>query len=398
MAKDAIKKNVSPFLSSFPAKRTKKVGARALDYFLLIIISVLFFVLTNLVVESLPAIKEKESRLSSIQDEMISLVEESKLGEYENGSYLSNEDIASNYLHRLIYRSLLNAKVSEDDIPSSLSLRYQPIDKESDNLYYYYASFKPAHIDEYLSVEGINGAINYSETLSKDLEISFLIVDDYPLLNEDDAHKAKNYLLDSSYVPGKAIYESLADRYKSLLEEAINEFESSYVPFLSRSSAHTSLKESLYGLRRIEAAISYALGVLVYFLLLPLFLKDGRTIADKAMNIAYCTNKGERPSIINLSIRVVIIFFEFSSILSFIPFIIYGSSAIDLLYLPFLWGISFLSIAIFSFVFMLLSFLSSFIEKERKCFTSEFLSQMLAKDALNFHLEDEKKGVSVDGK
>lgn len=402
MAKEVIKKKESPFASALLATRRKKIGANALDYFLLLILSVLIFLLVNLITENLGSVKSKQSEISSVQNEMVSLVTESKLGEYENGSYKSNEEIATSYIYRLTYRSLLDNGVKEENITSSITSIYKPIDKESDNLFYYYATFKANNIADYsLSTQQKEeyGSTYYFEALSKDLSISFDLKDEYPLLTLDGANKVQSYILDSSFTPGKEIYSSLLDRYETLLKSSINEFESEYLPFKNKMEAHERIKGELYGVRRIEILIAYVLGSSLYYLLLPSLLKNGRSLSFKAMNIAYCTKKGETPAFSNILIHFAVLLFEFSSVMAIIPFIIYGSSAIDLVYLPFWSGISLLFVALFSLTFMLFSYLSTFIDKESKATTSEFASSLIAKDITRFALKNnEKKEEDDNGK
>ncbi len=395
MAKEVIEKKHSPFASSLLADRKKKIGANALDYFLLLILSVFLFLLVNLITENFEGVKNKQKEMSSVQDEMISLVRESKLGEYVDGAYLDNDELAARYVYRLVYRSLLENGVEEENISSSITSIYKPIDKESDNLFYYYVDFKASNINSYSSKDNEEcGEAYYFDILSKDLTISFDIVDGYPLLKKEEASNIQNYVLNSSYEPGKKAFSALKDRYEALLESSINEFESEYLPFVSKMETHEALKNSLYAVRRAEIFISYALGSAVYYLLFPLLFKNGRSIAYKAMNIAYCRKDGKEANFANVLVRFFVLFIEFSSIMALMPFISYGSSAIDLVYLPFLGDVSLLMVAIFSFVFMLCSFLSTFIDKERKATTSEFISSLTAKDITQFAV---KKKETKDG-
>ncbi len=400
MAKAVIEKKDSPFASALCANRKKKIGANALDYFLLLIVSVLLFLLLNLAVEAFPSVKNKQSEISSLQEEMISLVEDSKLGEYENGEYKSNEEIANSYLYRLTYRSLLEGGIKEENITSSITSIYKPIEKSSDNLFSYYVYFKTSNISSYSLIAEEKeecGEAYYLSILSKDLGISFKINDGYPLLEKEEALSIQDYVLDSSFAPGKEIFATLKERYQTLLESSIEEFESEYLPFKSKMEAHEALKNSLYGVRRAEIGVSYLLGSAICYLLLPLLLKNGRTVSCKAMNLAYCRKDKKEVAFSNLLIRFLVLLVEFMSVCSLIPFIIYGSSAIDLLYLPFLGGISLLMCALFSFLFMLFSFLSSFIDKESESTTSEFISSLLLKDITQFASKSQKKE-TADGK
>ena len=216
------------------------------------------------------------------------------------------------------------------------------------------------------------------------MAVSFVIVDDYPLLDKEEASNIQNYILNSSFEPGAKAFTALEERYAALLESSINEFESEYLPFKSKMETHEELKNSLYKMRRAEIFISYLLGSAVYYLLFPLLFKNGQSIADKAMNIAYCRKDKKEVCFLNVLIRFLILLVEFSSVSTLIPFISYGPSAIDLVYLPFLGGISLLMIAIFSFLFTICSFLSTLIDKESKATTSEFLSSLIAKDITKF--------------
>lgn len=350
------------------------------------------FALVNVIVDALPSVKTKQAEIGAIQKEMTSLVEESKLGEVTNGSFLENDKISKRYVYQLTYRSLLEGGVDEKNITSSITSIYEPIKKENDNAYFYYAVYKPLHLSHYESEDkGLYGSEPYNDALSKDTGITFMNADDYLLLGKEDALSVQNYILDSAFAPGKALFSSLENRYSSLLQDAINEFQTKYIPYQQKAHENEIRKTDLYGIRRMEIAIAYSLGILIHYLALPLLLKDGRTITMRALSLAYCSKDKKTPSFWQLALHASLLFAEESSVMAVIPFIVYGANAIDLVYLPFLWGISLLWICIFSLLFMALSFLSSFFDKESKATTTEFLSGLLLKEGKEFQISESEK-------
>lgn len=392
MAKQAINKKDSFYASALSPKRGRKFGAFALDYFVLSIMSVLVFLLVNLIVDALPSVKAKQTEIGGIQQEMTSLVEESKLGEVENGTFLDNKVISKRYVYGITYRSLIENGVEESNITSSITSVYKPMTKENDNAYFYYTVFKPNHLSNYSEEDkGLFGVQDYQNAFSSDTGINFLNVDDYLLLNKDNALKVQNYILDSAFTPGKAIFTTLENRYSSLLEDAIAEFQTKYTPYTQKAQENEARKSDLYGIRRMEIAIAYSFAILLHYLLLPLLLKDGRTITMRALSLAYCSTDKKAPAFWQLLVHASLLFVEESSVMAILPFFVYGANAIDLVYLPFLWGISLLWVFIFSLLFMILSFVSSFFDKESKSTTTEFLSHLLLKDGKEFQTVEQQK-------
>ncbi len=380
------------YANALLAKRSKKFGASTLDFLLVGILSVLFYALTNLVVEALPDVKTTQNDASLIQSEMKSLIKESKIGEEKDGSFLGIDTLSKNYVYRLTHASLLNNDVNENDISSSISNLYPPITKESDNAYSYYVTFKEAHLSEY-EEKGTHGLANYLDELTKDMPFSFSIVNDYPYLHLEQAKQIQDYIVNNgeNYAPGKNAYEALLNRYSSLLKDGVNDFQDRYLPYKEKANKNETYKTKIYAIRRGEILFSYFIATFLGYFLFPLLLKDGKSLAMKSLSLGYTDYKGGRPKWWRLLLHASILFIEESVLMMIIPFVVYGGSAIDLVYLPFLGDISLLWVGLFSMLFMLFSFLSTFIDKEKKVTTSELISRLILKDGKEFIVEDNKE-------
>ncbi len=374
------------------AKRSKKFGASTLDFLLVGILSVLLYALTNLVIEALPDVKATQSDIALIQGEMKSLIKESKIGEEKGGSFVGIDTLAKNYVYRLTHASLLNNGIKENDISSSISNLYPPIAKESDNAYSYYVDFKESHLSEY-EEKGIYGLTNYLDELSKDMPFAFSIENDYPYLKLEQAKQIQDYIVNRSetYEPGKNAYEALFNRYSALLKDGANDFQDRYIPYKEKANKNETYKIKIYAIRRGEILFSYFVAVFLGYFLFPLLLKNGKSLAMKSLSLGYVDEKGRYPKWWKLLIHASVLFFEESVLMMITPFVVYGGNAIDLVYLPFLGDISLLWVGLFSILFMLFSFLSSFIDKEKKATTSEIISQLVLKDGKEFIVEDSKE-------
>lgn len=383
--------NISFYKDAIPAKRGKKLGVNMLDFLLATILSVLFYALTNLVTEALPNIKETQNEIALVQNEMKAMIKESKIGEEKDGSFLGTDTLSKNYVYRLTYASLLKGGVEEKNISSSISNVYSPITSDTDNAYFYYVTFKETNLEGF-SEKGIHGFSSYHELLSKEMPFSFLIEDNYPYLPLENAQQIQNYIIDENYEIGGVTYNALKGRYDSLLKDGVNDFQDNYLPYKQKANVNEQYKNKIYTVRRIEVLIAYVLSSFIAYFLFPLLLKDGKTLAMKVTSLGYCSEEGKRPKWQNLLIRSSLLFVEESFIMTLLPFLVYGGNAIDMVYLPFLGDISLLWVGAFSLLFMLFSFLSTFIDKEKKSTFSELLSHLILKDGKEFVLSKNGEG------
>ena len=384
-------KQISFYKDAVIAKRSKKISAKAFDFLLVGIISVLFYIVANLITESLPSVKATQESTATIQSEMKSLIKESKIGEEKDNSFVGVDTLSKNYIYRLTYASLLKNNVEEKNISSSISSLYEPITSENDNCYYYYVTFKETNLSSY-NVTGIHGFTSYYNELSKDMPFTFYVIDNYPFLNLNEANSIQDYLVnsDSNYETGKNIYDALYNRYSSLLSDGVNDFQNNYLPYKEKLDINETYKNKIYSIRRIEILISYFLAIVVSYFVFPMLLKDGKSLAMKSLSLGYTDFNDNCPKFYSLIIHTCILFIEQSVLMAILPFIVYGANAIDLVYSPFCFDISLLWVGAFSLLFMLCSFITSFIDKEKKLTISELLSHLILKDGKNYNLKTQE--------
>lgn len=404
MASSTMKQKSSFYKDALPAKRSRKVGAAVLDYLLMLIVSVLFFLGANAVTEALPFMKEKEAEITGVQKEMSSLIEESKIGSLKDGSFESVETITKNYLYRLAHYSLIKGGEKEEDI-SPLIRAYPAITPTSDNCYYYYSSFKADHTSDYAKQENaIFGASDYITTLSKDLSFTFLYEEEgeyayYPYLDSDTSLALQEYMNgNEKFEKGSRIYSVIHDRYRNLLENGVKEFQTDFKPYADLNSKNNEIKTSLYGVRILEFFFAYTCGSLIAYLLVPLLLKDGRTLSDKSLSLAYVKKSdGERPEFWRILVQFAFRYVGGIGTMAFLAFIAYGASSIDLIFHTF-WGfLSLLGLLIFTCLYALTSFAVTFFDKEKKYTLSEFFSGIVLKDGKEFLAKKQKEETESNG-
>ncbi len=395
MAEKAIKKTDSFFKDAYITKRGKKIGASILDYMMLAIVTVLFFVIVNAVVEALPSMKSKESEIYDVQKEMTSLISESKIATTKDGSLEDSDAISSRYIYRLLRGSFKINSVDENSL-SSLIKTYEPINKEDDNAYYYYLTFRKNHNADFNeeSESPIDSLDSYVAYLNTQSGFDFEIKDDYPYLPLEVANNIQSYLLDSSFMTGKNQYDGLKNAYVSLLTKGAKDLRTNHKQYVALNEKNNALTTSIYGIRVLEVFISYLIASSFYNLLLPFLLKDSKTLAMKALGLGYTDKENRKPTFAQTSIRMTILFIGHCSIMTIVPFLVYGGSAIDLVYTPFLWNISLLGLGVFSLIYAFLNLGTTFIDKERRFFIEEYFSSLLSKDGKEFHAREEKEASS----
>lgn len=391
------KQKSSFYKDAVVAKRTRKVGAAILDYLLMLITSVLFFLGANAITEALPFMKEKEQEIAGVQNEMSALIKESKIGSLKDGSLESVETITKNYMYRLAHYSLIKDGVKEEDI-SPLIRAYEAVTPDNDNCFYYYVTFKENHSSDFIAKDdSIVGAKEYIAALSKDLSFNFVYAEDeeyahYPYLDLDTSLALQEYMNgNTNFEKGSKIYEDIHDRYRLLLESGVKEFQADFAPYVELNAKNNEIKTSLYGVRFLEFFIAYTCGAFIAYLLVPLILKDGRTLSDKSLSLAYVKKEGgERPEYWRILIQFAFRYIGLLGTMALLSIVAYGTSSIDLIFHTFFGFLSLLGLLIFTCLYALTSFAVTFFDKEKKYTLSEFFSGLILKDGKEFLAKKQK--------
>lgn len=371
------------FSTALPCNPLKKLGCYVLDFFIALILCIAFFSISEAIGNNTGSMRSLQSDIQEIYGEMTDIASASKLASTnEEGYFLSQSDISKNYVYGITYSTL--KKNDEQSLSDSIYTGYVEMDKDNDYCYYYNVIFKREHKDDFTGFDLISE--NYIETLSSYTSALYYETSgDYPYLNLDTAKKIDEYFRNEKYSVGKDIYSNIYDGYLRILNESINELENKYSPYISLKNQYTDLTIAIYRIKYIELFISYVIAILICYLILPLILKDGRTISFKAFKLGVTNHKDMKLSWYNYILKIVITLIGSIPIMAITGLIFFGSSSgFDFISQGIIGNISLISLSLFMMIEYSISYTISFLMRKTHQSIAELFSLEIVKDSKDF--------------
>lgn len=377
-------------------KKGKRFLCALLDYFLVVIFSLLFFSVSYPIYENLPLTKDIKNSYQERQNETVSILKDTHLQTYNesNVAFDSVEKDGDRYIRCLVKTSfsLNNMKYYEkkDDVKVEVMIAKEDLLDYYENGIFvhdpigeYYLHFRNLHIDSY-SDEGIQSMsrsdLNH-RILELDQENQDLVEEGFKMdgtfyLNPELASRLSDYLnfQDES---GKETYQRVMSLYKNAIQLGIKEIESSYQPYLDTLKTFQDKLEEYSTGFNVTMILSYLLSFLVCYLLFPLCFKRGRTISYRFNSLFPVRNDGFDLSVINYLIKYFVLFVEQFSSLFFLTLFL---GKLQVLSLPFLGAVTMFQLIVFSFLLSLVSIAFLFLSKENQTL-SEFASMSYTVDS-----------------
>ena len=363
-----------------------------MDVICLLIISCLFFGISELISNNMDVIKNKRNDMSVQKDQLYTLVDDSKLDiyDYSFSSLKGSTYICKNYMYSLVLESL-KSNNEENASNSSVYAGISPISKSSDNIYYYYVTYKTNNINNYSSKE--NYGVDYFLTLSKDnidFDTYFELKDNYPCLKKDIALSIHEYYKNENYNIGKSNYDTIYNYYASMLNNGRKDFTSNYLPYVNLNNEFNNGATYLLTVKLYELFAAYLLSTLVLFVMFPLIFKDGKTLTFKVFHISTCKIDGNCPNVINYLLKWFINLLQYLVVITVIGLIFFSGDIISLFQVSLFGFFNLLTMSIFSFILIILSIIYMFINKNRQTI-SEFVSMVYVKDGKEFSVVNKEE-------
>lgn len=381
----------SLYSTALVCKPFKKLGAYFLDLFLTFIVGVLFFAIFEGIMNATPLVKERKININNVTYSMYDMVISSGLGK-DNGSgvLISQNDYVSNYIKGATYKSLTMNSV--DNISLETYKDVVSIDETNDGVYIYYTTFKTNNLESYGTNARVNYGydyykkqLNYNDTIS-----SYFVSDEYPYLTLDTAKKIDEYFRNDSYSIGKEIYSNLDTSYRKLLEDGIYDIQHNYKPYLSLNEDYEKKTSSLYVIKNIEIIITYLLSIFVIYIMFPLIFKNGQTLSFKILKLAVIDKNGYEPTILNYLIHYLVLAVESLIMIPLTALVFYSSDSIGWISQTLFLNFSFLSLGIYSFLILIMSFVLTFVFRKTRQTLSEYLSMEIVKDMTMYESKEIK--------
>jgi uncharacterized RDD family membrane protein YckC len=361
-------------LSDFHDRKTARKGRRfavlLIDFFTLVIFSFLFFGAVAIpIFNNLGSVTEIASSISSEGKELYSIVDSTRLQDYDESSeslvsldvsgkeYLQTLLRTSYYQNGLPYYELDGEKKTEKTISQEETFFNEAEGTyPTDRISFYYLNFSnaqklsgsTARDRAYLNKTVLSLSGENADLLSS----SFRLEQDPFYLSETQSPLLLSYLnYGETGGDGEKLYDRLLTLYKKAINQGISEVENGYPPYLS-------------------IFLSYVLGFLVTYVFFPLCFKDGKTIGYRFFTLALVRNDEETPRFVNHLLRDLILFLDEFWAVFFLPLFI---GRLDLLSFALFGPVTLFQILLFSFLLTLVSLVFFFISKDNQTL-SEFTS------------------------
>ncbi|MCR4697769.1 MAG: RDD family protein [Bacilli bacterium] len=381
------------FSKAEPAKPTRKLAAYFLDFLIALIMMIGLFGIEELIFNNTPAAASDRQAINEVYQEMRDLTLSSKMAQADsNGRLLGQNDIVLNYVYGATYESL--KRNNDPTISESLYEGYKRVDSSNDNCFYYYVNFKTENKEGYTaSSQESSGLSFYRQSLALlSQEDYFVPVEEseYPYLTLDIAKTINEYFINDSYSIGYNAFRRLSQAYASLLKDGVKDIQSNYEPFLALQRRYDEKSAQIYNGKTIELVVAYLVALAIYYVLLPVLLKDGKTLSFKMMSMGVVNHRNERLSWYNYLIKFVMNALESLSLIAITGLVFFGVSALELVGRNLFGSVSFLSIAIFSFFVMFVDFMISFAMRNTSQTLTELASMEIVKDGKMFNTVKKK--------
>ena len=387
----------------------KKILPYLLDYFLTLILSLLLYVGVNAIGETLPYFKNIQSEASSIQLDLYSLVNDSGIRHQGEDGFL----VTSEYkLEKMIKEEVLYSLKINNNANSNSAIYdgFEALDlnnKEHNNgIYYYFINYKVNNLNLYneeykVKDYGIDFYLNEIVKLKENnyFEQGLYVNDlNYPLIKYDIAIAIDEYYRNSNYKIGSDYYNEIYSLYYSGINKAMNDLIYGNTSYISLNNKHNELVNDMLNFRGNALLISYVLSVIIIYLIFPLILKEGRTIGLRVFKLVSIDINGNKVSILNNLIRMLVSIFSVFSLLIIDIFLLFGTQAMYFFNINLLGFINIFVLSLISLIFNLISIAFTFINKNRHQNIEETLAMIVVVDGDEFIVNNNKEKEVIDEK
>lgn len=367
----------------------KKFPAYILDFITALIFNIILFAVAEGIMNATPLVKWYRNSINKKYSQLVDTVVSTSVSKKnDNGDLVDQTVLVDDYIHGSVLY-VLKENVDDNEISKETYKDYKVIDSTNDYAYLYYVSFKAENISSYESNDDKYGLSYYKSEFFKNTKEEYFTSSDYPYLTLDTAKAIDNYFRDSNYKKGKDAFESITSSYSLIIDSANADIQNSYIPYKNLLIDYNAVSKKMFIVRNVELSITYLLSVLLVYLMFPLIFKDGRTLSMKILKIGKVNTKDECLSYHNHLRNVLITLVEMILIIPITAFIFYGVDAVELVGESMFLNISYLSLGIFSIVFICLSFLLSFMLRKTRQTVTEYLSGEVVKDSDVFYVSTE---------
>ncbi len=340
------------------ASKAKVFLSSFADYLLTFILTFLLFAIAGSpILSALPVTQDSYAQVATHVDALYTMIDEAHLQSYnkENGTlssvrldavaYATRLARSSYYVLDLPYPYLEDAAYVNHKVPLEETFFLTgdtPYLYDSPSYYFLHYKTTDPSISSYV-YEGVDYATKKEEYLYLHAfgfdENWFETVDDhyskFHQLTKEKAELLAAYLAYEDNAPGpKQTYETVINGYRNAIESFIDEFQYHYAPFVAENETFYASVKEYDGVVLLIYALCFLVALSILEGILPLFLKEGRTIAMRAMKLSYATTEELTPSWWRFLIKSLMrILLHFSGVF----FCVMLTSSLSLVFVSFGW-------------------------------------------------------------
>lgn len=356
-------------------KRGKKLYVALFDYLVMFLFCIMLFFGFLGVFHKSDKYATLSQNVSLSEKALADACVETKLTSYESGddgvSLVSRERVARNYVIGQAYARFV--KDGDERANSTIFENVTIMNGENDPCYYYATVYKFKNEGEFSSSEENANKDSYLKKLT---ETGYFDENDYPLIKIGAAESIFDYLNNSD--SSSTIFDDIKSAYSSICEDMVSDFMNNSTIYRERQQAYAVANESLYKWYIYALLIVYFISMLVFYLAMPLILKEGRTIFMRLFRLT-CVNNESQPIVwyqvlIRCGCQIVLYLFTPLLMLLISMDIATFTAIIFVRYLRFF---NLFAVGTLALVFTLCNMLFTFYRKKKKQTLAEFLAKIV---------------------
>lgn len=362
-------------------KLGKKFLVGFLDFLLFFLLASVVFALYEGLVHSSIDYKDKINNVTRLEEELAEISSSSNLTRYvideQGNKYLeSMESIARGYILNQVYTSLVK---NDRDVSNHIFDNAYIINSENDVCLYYINSFRKDK-NELFTNEHTLSLDHYKSFMYDNVsnEINFIYDNnEYPIINVSVASKIRDALINDNFQELKE-YNLVKNAYQDYLELCINDFMKNYQPYIDIQEQYSNAYDDVYKIEILGLVISYTLSLLIYYLLIPMIIKDKSTVFMKLFRLKPLNDDGNAIDLINLICRfcsMFVVYLFTILILSFWMFDI--NTFVNVIFTEFLTYFNIFTLGTLSVLLVVCNMIFTLYNPKKKQTITEAISQII---------------------
>lgn len=356
--------------------RGKKFHVALFDFLLMIICCAILFAAFLLFFRGSDQYEQMQRTISSAEAELAEVCTKTKLTSLETSedgaTLLSMEHIADEYVLGQVYASY----ILRDD-PQQMDTLFADATEmtvENDPCYYYITQYRTNHKANYA---------NFSEEITEEYYLKatqslggIYNGENYPVLTPEAADAVFAYLKGDS--DDTRTHDRIKNMYLTMLQELVSDFMENCSAYKSAQQKYEQANLNMYSYYVYALLIAYCLSMVIFYLVIPLCFKDGRTVFMRLFRLRCLDVEKNDVGAGQVVIRFVcqLLLYLFAPLLILLCCIDTATFYV-IIFIRFFNYFNLVSLGTFALVLNVCNMIFTFYSKKKKQTIAEFAAQMI---------------------